>query len=83
MMACRDVSASPLGSPPAAHRPLVYCIALLLFQLGCQVVPKFLVIEPKDYITAVDISADNDPNIPMPKTAGKPVRWVWVLGQQP
>ncbi|EFN53537.1 hypothetical protein CHLNCDRAFT_136649 [Chlorella variabilis] len=41
--------------------------------LGCQVVPKFLVIEPKDYITAVDISADDNPSIPMPKTAGKPV----------
>lgn len=37
---------------------------------------RVLKIEPKNYLAAVDISADDNDDIPMPKTAGQPVKWV-------
>jgi hypothetical protein len=44
-------------------------------QLGCTFMDRVLKIEPKNYLAAVDISADDNDAIPMPKTAGQPVRW--------
>jgi hypothetical protein len=42
-------------------------------QLGCAFVHRLVKIEPVDYLTAVDISADDKDDIPMPQTAGKAV----------
>lgn len=74
---CDEPARSHLLPPPPLRLPVLTfprrCRTCV--QLGCTFMDRVLKIEPKNYLAAVDISADDNDAIPMPKTAGQPVRW--------
>lgn len=62
-------AASAAASAPAHRHPPD------LLQLGINLLDRLqFTSKGKDYLHTIDYTADDDPNVPMPQTAGKPVR---------